>query len=179
MKIPIQAHVLVTATYSFSSCDKKIILLLPSISECCCWPTYQAFLPLLLKAPRGLAHQLLFSALNELSPSFCEGILHQISTHISDMSLHWLQHLLHCQVRTFKDFLDYKVLSVNICSEGKKSCWNATLYTRVLTFCTQALISFFSHYSIFSFIISQPLLVGEMLQPSDHLQSQHYNAITL
>lgn len=69
--------------------------------------------------------------------------------------LHWFQHLLHCQVRTFKDFPDYKVLSVNICS-----------------------ISFFSDYFIFSFIISQPVLVEEVLQPSDHLQSQHYHVIT-
>lgn len=137
---------LVTATYSFSSCDKKIILLFPLVSQCCCksnlpsWPTYQAFFHFTCNPPMGLAHQLLPSALIELSPSFCKGILHQIPTHTLDTSLHWLQHLLHCQVRTFKDFSDYKVLSVHICSKVKKNqtkqnCCKSTLYTRLLTFC--------------------------------------------
>lgn len=42
-------------------------------------------------SPICLAPQLLFSAFNELSLSFCHGILHQISTHTFDLSLHWLQ----------------------------------------------------------------------------------------
>lgn len=130
----------------FPAVIKKIILLLPLVSQCCCksnlpsWPTYQAFFHFSCNPPMVLAHQLLPSALNELSPSFCKGILYQIPTHTFNMSLHQLQHLLHCQVRTLKDFPDYKVLSVNISSKAKKkpkqNCCKSTLDTRLLTFCT-------------------------------------------
>lgn len=101
------------------------------------------------------------------------------------MSIHWLQHLLHCQVKNFMYFPDYKVLSVNMCSKEKKQktqkkpkLLKVNFVYQTADFLHTSSISFFSDYSIFSFIISQPVLIGKMLQVLDHLQSQHYKAVT-